>query len=50
MPEFLTLLPPDESRTLLLSHLSQPTIDSESIDMIRALGRFTASDTFAPHP
>jgi molybdopterin molybdotransferase len=50
MPEFLTLLPPDEARTLLLSNLSQPTIDSESIDMVHALGRFTASDTFAPHP
>ncbi len=50
MPEFLTLLPPDDARTLLLSNLSQPTIDSESIDMIHALGRFTASDTFAPHP
>ena len=50
MPEFLTLLPPDEARTLLLSHLSQPTIDPESIDMIHALGRFTASDIFSPHP
>ena len=50
MPEFLTLLPPDEARTLLLSHLPQPVIDSESIDLIHALGRFTASDTFAPHP
>ncbi len=50
MPEFLTLLPPNEARTLLLSHLASPTIDSESIDMLHALGRFTASDTFAPRP
>src|SRR6187399_2703183 len=50
MPEFLTLLPPDDARTLLLSHLSQPVIDSESIDVTSSLGRFTASDIFAPHP
>ena len=58
MPEFLTLLPPDDARTLLLSHLSPPIpfdqtqgkLDSESIDVISSLGRFTASDIFAPHP
>ena len=50
MPEFLTLLPPNEARMLLLSHLAASTIDPESIDMLHALGRFTASDIFAPHP
>ncbi len=50
MPEFLTLLSPDQARDELLSHLSQPTIDPESIDVINALGRFTAADVFAPHP
>jgi molybdopterin molybdotransferase len=52
MPEFLTLLPPDDARTLLLSHLAsrQSKIDSESIAVISSLGRFTASDIFAPHP
>ncbi len=50
MPEFLTLLPPDEAREKLLSHLSKRTIDSETIEVIHALGRVTASDTFAPHP
>jgi molybdopterin molybdotransferase len=52
MPEFLTLLPPDQARNELLSHLASrpPTIDSESIDVVHALGRFTASDVFAPHP
>jgi molybdopterin molybdotransferase len=50
MPEFLTLLPPDDARTLLLSHLSRPIIRSEPIDVISALGRFTGVDIFAPHP
>ena len=50
MPEFLTLLPPDAARTLLLAHLSQPLVDPESINMLQAPGRITASDTFAPHP
>ncbi len=50
MPEFLTLLPPDAARILLLSHLSQPKIDPESIAVTSSLGRFTASDIFAPHP
>ncbi|MBK8822733.1 MAG: hypothetical protein IPN58_09045 [Anaerolineales bacterium] len=50
MPEFLTLLPPDQARDELLAHLPSPTIDSESVEVIHALGRFTASDVFAPHP
>lgn len=50
MPEFLTLLPPDEAREKLLSHLSPLIIDSESVEVIQALGRFTAADVFAPHP
>jgi molybdopterin molybdotransferase len=50
MPEFLTLLPPDQARDELLSHLAAPIIDSESIDIVHALSRFTAADTFAPHP
>src|SRR5512143_3304609 len=50
MPEFLTLLPPDDARTLLLSHLSQPITDSELIDAPAALGRVLAEDIFAPHP
>jgi hypothetical protein len=39
MPEFLTLLPPDEARSLLLAHLSQPISDSERIDVPSSLGR-----------
>jgi len=50
MPEFLTLLPPDQARDELFSHLATPIIDSESTDIVHALSRFTAVDTFAPHP
>lgn len=50
MPEFLTLLPPDEARALLLSHLAAPQPDSVSMDSFPALGRVLASDVSAPHP
>lgn len=50
MPEFLTLLPPDKARILLLSHLSAPIIDSETIDVTSSLGRVLAEDIIAPHP
>src|SRR5688572_20402664 len=50
MPEFLTLLPPDEARALLLSHLPAPIMDSEVIDVISSLGRVLAQDIIAPHP
>lgn len=50
MPEFLTLLPPDAARDLMLSHLPQPVIDSESIDVVSALDRILAEDIIAPHP
>ena len=50
MPEFLTLLPPDEARALLLSHLAGPLPDSVSMDSLLALGRVLASDVSAPHP
>ncbi len=50
MPEFLTLLPPDQARTLLLSHLSGPAMASEEIEVSSALGRVLAEDIRAPHP
>ncbi|HXD09940.1 MAG TPA: gephyrin-like molybdotransferase Glp [Anaerolineales bacterium] len=50
MPEFLTLLPPDEARALLLSHLSAPIMDSETIDVTSSLGRVLAEDIIALHP
>ena len=50
MPEFLTLLPPDEARALLLSHLPQPILDFEFIDVPASLGRILSEDIAAPHP
>jgi molybdopterin molybdotransferase len=50
MPEFLTLLPPDEARVLLLSHLPAGTIDSESLAVSASLNRTLAEDIHAPHP
>src|SRR5512147_1848829 len=50
MPEFLTLLPPDEARALLLSHLSRSVADFELIDVASALSRILAEDIAAPHP
>jgi molybdopterin molybdotransferase len=50
MPEFLTLLPPDDAREKLLSHLSSGIVDSESVAVDLSLGRVTAEDIFAPHP
>jgi molybdopterin molybdotransferase len=50
MPEFLTLLPPDEARELLLSHLPAPIVDTETIDVVSSLGRVLAEDIVAPHP
>lgn len=50
MPEFLTLLPPDEARALLLSHIPGPIMDSETIEVASALGRVLAQDIVAPHP
>ena len=50
MPEFLTLLPPDEARNLLLLHLSNTIIDSERKDVTSALDRVLAEDIMAPHP
>jgi len=50
MPEFLTLLPPDEARALLLGQLSQPITDSEVVGVPASLGRVLAEDIVAPHP
>ena len=50
MPEFLTLLPPDEARALLLSHLSDAMPDSESIDVSSSVGRVLGQAVIAPHP
>ena len=50
MPEFLTLLPPDEARALLLAELPDPKPASQTIETDSALGRVTAEDVVAPHP
>src|SRR5689334_10464234 len=50
MPEFLTLLPPDEARDLMLSHLPKAGLDTETIEVTSALGRILAEDILAPHP
>ena len=50
MPEFLTLLPPDEAREKLLSHLPVPEPAAETIDVASSIGRVTAEDIRAPHP
>jgi len=50
MPEFLTLLPPDEARALLLSHLPRTITASERVDVRSALGRVLAEDVIAPQP
>ncbi|HEY5903244.1 MAG TPA: gephyrin-like molybdotransferase Glp [Anaerolineales bacterium] len=49
MPEFLTLLPPDEARQLLLSQLPAPLGTSERVEVLAALGRVAAEDIHAPH-
>jgi molybdopterin molybdotransferase len=50
MPEFLTLLPPDDARSLLLANLSQSINDPELIDIASSLGRILAEDVIAPQP
>lgn len=50
MPEFLTLLPPDDARALLLASLVQPIPDSELMDVSASLGRILAEDIHAPQP
>ncbi|HEY3476247.1 MAG TPA: gephyrin-like molybdotransferase Glp [Anaerolineales bacterium] len=49
MPEFLTLLAPDEARALLLSQLSKKIPDFELLDVPTSQGRILAEDIFAPH-
>jgi molybdopterin molybdotransferase len=50
MPEFLTLLPPDDARALLLAQLPNLKPASQAIETDSALGRVTAEDVVAPHP
>ncbi|MGE5250788.1 MAG: molybdopterin molybdotransferase MoeA, partial [Bacteroidota bacterium] len=49
MPEFLTLLPPDEAREALLSHQAAPLERVETVETALSLGRVLAKDLRAPH-
>jgi len=50
MADFLTLIPPEEARELLLSKvISSPVVKAE-VDLLHALGRVSAEDILAPHP
>ncbi len=49
MPEFLTLLPPDEARQKMIRLLA-PLSLSTVIETAASLGRVTAEDILAPHP
>ena len=50
MPEFLTLIPPDEARKKLYSHLPTPEPATEIIEVHLSVNRVTAEDIIAPHP
>lgn len=50
MPEFLTLLPPEAARKLLLENMAPANVRSETIPTSSAFGRISAADVFAPHP
>ncbi len=50
MPEFLTLLPPDQAREKLFANVFPLQSDSDLVGVVGALGRVSAQDIFAPHP
>lgn len=50
MPEFLTLLPPDEARSTLLKQIDSSIPRNHTISIFEAAGRITADDIEAPHP
>ena len=50
MPEFLTLLPPQESLDKLLRNLPDPAVATETMNTASAIGRIIATDLLAPHP
>lgn len=47
MAEFFNVLPPDEARALLTTHI-QPIKEVESIHALDAIGRITGADIYAP--
>ena len=48
MPEFLTLLPPDDARIKFLAGVSARPAAAEAVDFRSALGRVLAADIIAP--
>ncbi|MFH1907432.1 MAG: gephyrin-like molybdotransferase Glp [Chloroflexota bacterium] len=50
MPEFLTLLSPDEARSLLFRHLPDLQPAAEKLETRLALERVTAAPVRSPHP
>lgn len=49
MAEFFNVMPPNDARALLLSHI-QPLIELEPLPTVSALGRVTAGEVYAPQP
>jgi len=50
MPEFLTLLAPDDARNLLLASIKEPSPVEEMVETSNAQGRVTAENIYAHHP
>ena len=57
MPQFLRLIPPDDARVRMLSHLSNPSSSDQTeveknfefVDSAISIGRVTGEDIVAPH-
>ena len=49
MPEFLTLLPPDAARQILIEAVTALPINVEMVSLLAAQGRVSAVDIKAPH-
>lgn len=49
MPEFLTLVSPDQALALWMAYLQTPP-SFEDIKTVQSLGRVTANPVYAPHP
>ena len=49
MPEFLTLLPPDTARNILIDAVTSLTTGKEVIPLLAAQGRVSAAEINAPH-
>ena len=50
MPEFLSLIPPDEARDLFLKSIGKTKPGVHKIKTINALGRITAAEIYSPQP